>query len=51
MDGDALEEDGFAIQQDLFAACLDGAETDFIGQCLTIEREVDTIKFGVLRRP
>ena len=31
MDGDAFEEDGFAIEQYLLAACLDGAETDIIG--------------------
>ena len=51
VDGDALEEDGLAVEQNLLVACLDGAETNVISQDFAVQGEVDTIEFGVLRRP
>ena len=51
MDGDALEEDRLAVEQNLLVAGLDGAETDVVGEGLAVQGEFHPIEFGILRRP
>ena len=51
MDGDSLEEDGLAVEQDLLVARLDGAETDLIGNSRIIDGEFYLVELGVLGRP
>ena len=51
VDGDALQEDRLAVQQNLFAACLDGAETDGVNEGGSVQRQVNLIELGVLRTP
>ena len=46
MDADALEEDGLAIEQQLLATCLNGAETDFVPDDLLVQPDLDVVELG-----
>ena len=51
VDGDALQEDGLAVQQDLFAARLDGAKTDRICKGGGVQRQMNLIELGASWAP
>ncbi len=51
MDRDPLQEDGFAVQQNLLVASFDSTETYLIFDSSGIERDMNLIEFGILRAP
>ena len=51
MDRDTLQENRFAIKQNLLVASLDGTETNRVGNHTCVKRELHIIAFGVLRAP
>ena len=57
MDGDASQEDGLAVEQELLAAGLDGAEANGVGNHIAgigvsgAESQADAVALGNLWRP
>ena len=51
MDADAVEEDGLAIEQNLFVARLNGAESDLVADSRGVEGDIYAIQLRILRAP
>ena len=51
MNADAAEEDRLAIQKDLRAAGLDGAEADVVGEGVVSSLQGDLVELGICGRP